>query len=445
MVTMIRSEKSRRYSASQRKQALNRAREVGCRAAGGELNIPWGTISCWLHQERRGSLSTTSPAAAVVPVTEFDEGQLVGAAASPALVDTAGSSSPRNTSTGKAAKVARAYTPSQRAQALEFAASSGVTAAAEKFGISRFSIYEWLRRARLYAKGELDSSPLIGSDVDPTVGRDGRILAEWKAHPGLGPSQVRNQLRRQGFKVSLHTVRCVLEANGYVTPRVRREPAHDQRYEAVRPNHLWHLDFLHRHVHKQKVYVLLVLDDFSRFIVGGALWDGERVAIVQETFLAGVNRHGKPEKVMSDGGSAFYAWKGVGAFTRLLEELEVDQLIASTPQSNGKLEVLNANVQKELFDQETFFDLGEAQRRLLAWIHFYNFRRTHHALGGLLVPADRYFGRAEEVLAHIESGRSAEGVGEPAPVGERQLDLFRISSHRGQVELHLLGHRIMLP
>ncbi len=148
---------------------------------------------------------------------------------------------------------------------------------------------------------------------------------------------------------------------------------------------------------------------------------------------------------MSDGGSAFYAWKGIGEFTRLLEELEVDQLIARTPNVNGKLEVLNANIQKELFNQETFFDLGEAQRRLSAWISFYNFRRTHHALGGLLVPADRYFGRADEVLAHIESGRSPDGLGEPVPPGERHLDLFRVTSHRGQVELHIMGHRIMLP
>jgi len=327
---------------------------------------------------------------------------------------------------------------------LELAAAEGLTAAAAKLGISRFSIYEWRRRARLHAEGKMADSPVAGSDEDGAAARDRRILEEWRAHPGLGPSQVRNQLRRQGFKVSLHTVRCVLDENGYVAPKVRRETGHDQRYEAVRPNHLWHLDFLHRHIHKQKVYALIVLDDYSRFIVGGALWDGERVAAVCETFEAAVNRHGRPEKVMSDGGSAFYAWKGIGGFTRLLEELEVDQLIASVPQVNGKLEVLNANIQKELFNQETFFDLGEAQRRFSAWIQFYNFRRTHHALGGLLVPADRYFGRADEILAAVEAGRSPDGLGEPLPVEQRQLDLFRVTSHRGQVELYLLGHRIPL-
>jgi transposase InsO family protein len=274
--------------------------------------------------------------------------------------------------------------------------------------------------------------------------RDHRILSEWKSHPGMGPSQIRNQLRRQGFKVSVHTVRCVLEEHGYVTPKSRRQDVHDQRYEAVRPNHMWHLDFLHRHINKQKIYLLLIIDDFSRFIVGGAMWDGERVAVVQETFLAAVGRHGKPEKAMSDGGSAFYSWKGVGGFTRLLDELEIDQLIAATPEVNGKLEVLNANIQKELFNIEQFFDLGEAQRRLVNWIQFYNLRRTHHALGGLLVPGDRYFGRADEVLAYVEAGRNPEGVGEPVTPGERQLDLFRVTSHRGRIEIHLLGHRILV-
>ena len=323
--------------------------------------------------------------------------------------------------------------------------TNGVTAAARHYGVTRFSIYDWKRRAGLQAQGRCQESPVVDDGKEPRSERDQRIVKEWKAHPGLGPSQVRNQLRRQGYKVSLHTVRCALEENGYVTPVVRRDVVEEQRYEAVRPNHLWHLDFLHRHINKQKIFVLIVLDDYSRFIVGGGIFDGERVAAVQDTFLGAVNRYGKPERVLSDGGSAFYSWKGISSFTKLLTELEVDQTIAKTPQCNGKLEVLNANIQKELFNQEKFFDLGETQRRLAAWIHFYNFRRTHQALGGLLVPADRHFGRVDEVLACIEAGKSPEGVGEPCPVGERLLDLFRISSHRGQIEVSLLGRRLALP
>lgn len=442
--------KPRRYTLEEKDSILLRADEIGVRAAADEAGVPQGTIASWRFYQRQKVTSgelvpSQTPAPAVEPVSsEQKPAVATKAKASTSVVEQAAEAQEASPSSPRK-RVAKVYTPSQRAEILEYAAKAGPTAAAEKFGTTRFSIYSWRRKAELHAQGKAKSSPVTGSDEDAAAVRDQRILKEWKSHPGLGPSQVRNQLRRQGMKVSMHTVRCVLEENGYVSPKVRRVEAHDQRYEAVRPNHLWHLDFLHRHIHKQKVYLLLVLDDYSRFIVGGALWDGERVAAVMEAFNDAVQRHGKPEKVMSDGGSAFYAWKGVGQFTKLLEEYEIDQIIAKTPQNNGKCEVLNANVAKELFNQETFFDLGEAGRRLAAWIRFYNFRRTHHALGGLLVPADRYFGRADEVLAKIESGGNPDVVDEPAPVGERQLDIFRVTSHRGQVELHLLGHRIPLP
>lgn len=429
----MKKREKRSYSAEQRGAVLERAKEIGLRAAAEEAGIPPGTVSSWRFYEARKP--TVVPKVEIVEPTES-----VPVEKSP-ISEVASPDAPER----KSMRVAKIYTPSQRARILEYAAENGITEASRNFGVTRFSIYNWQHKVKLHATGKAPDSPVTGSDEDSTSARDQRILKEWKTHPGLGPSQVRNQLRRQGMKVSVHTVRCVLEDNGYVTPKTRRVESHDQRYEAVRPNHLWHMDFLHRHIHKQKVYLLLILDDWSRFIVGGALWDGERVSAVMETFSDAVGRHGKPEKVMSDGGSAFYTWKGVGQFTRLLEEYEIDQIIAKTPQVNGKLEVLNANVAKELFNQETFFDLGEAARRLAAWIHFYNFRRTHHSLGGLLVPADRYFGRADEVLAAIESGQRPDGLGEPLAVEQRELDLLRLTSCRGRLELSLLGHSVTLP
>lgn len=423
---MEKKQGSRRYTPKDKQAALKLADKVGPAEAGKKLGIPDGTICNWRFQAKKAA------AAAVIAVAPEP---------SSAPEKAAEASAPA----AKGKRVAKFYSPSLKAQILEYAAQHGVTEASTQFGATRFAIYDWRRKIKLHADGKADENPLTGSDENPDLLRDQRILAEWKSSTGLGPSQVRNQLRRQGMKVSIHTVRCVLEEHGYVTPKVRRKEGHDQRFEAVRPNQLWHLDFLHRYINKQKIYILIVLDDFSRFIVGGALWDGERVEAVMETFESAVTRYGRPEKVLSDGGSAFYSWRGVGRFTNLLTELEIDQIVAETPETNGKLEVLNANIQKEVFDEQRFFDLAETHRRFRSWIEFYNLRRTHHALGGLLVPADRYFGRAEEVLACIESQRPPAGIGEPAPVGERHLDLFRISSHRGQVELHLMGHRLLLP
>lgn len=262
---MEKKQGSRRYTPKERLAALKLADKVGLAEASRKLGIPNTTICGWRSQAKKA-------AAAAAPE------------ATPRAPEKAAEASAPAASVARKKRVAKFYSPSLKAQILEYAAQHGNTEAASKFGATRFAIYDWQRKAKLQAEGKAKDSPVVSSDEDPTVVRDQRILAEWKSSTGLGPSQVRNQLRRQGMKVSIHTVRCVLEQHGYVTPKVRRKEDHDQRFEAVRPNQLWHLDFLHRYINKQKVYILIVLDDFSRFIVGGALWDGERVEAVMETF-----------------------------------------------------------------------------------------------------------------------------------------------------------------
>jgi transposase len=238
-------------------------------------------------------------------------------------------------------RVARSYTPSEKAVALEHAAAHGVSAAADKFGISRFSIYDWQRKVAKAAAGE---GPSPTSDPAPQQieeQRDREILGEWRKHPGLGPSQIRNQLRRRGVKVSVTTARRVMEDAGYRPPKVVREP-HDERFEAVRPNHLWHLDFVHRHIHQASTFTLIRIDDCARFVTGHGVDDAERAEMVIRTFEEAVARHGKPERVMHDHGSAFWSWRGISRFTALLTELGIDQVVAEHKEHNGKVEVCNA-------------------------------------------------------------------------------------------------------
>ena len=58
------------------------------------------------------------------------------------------------------------------------------------------------------------------------------------------------------------------------------------------------------------------------------------------------------------------------------------------------------------------------------------------------MPADRYFGRVDEVLAQIEAGRPPDAVGEPIPVGERELDVLRLVSQKGQLTLSVMGKQV---
>lgn len=113
--------------------------------------------------------------------------------------------------------------------------------------------------------------------------RNKEILDEWHRHPGLGPSQIKNQLRRKGIKTSVNTVRRVMEEAGYRPPKVERKP-HDERYEATRPNHLWHLDFVHRNIHKANTFTLILIDDFSRYVVGHGVDESERADFVIAAF-----------------------------------------------------------------------------------------------------------------------------------------------------------------
>ena len=103
---------------------------------------------------------------------------------------------------------------------------------------------------------------------------------------------------------------------------------------------------------------------------------------------------------------------------------------------------LTDNLHKELFDQHHFFDVNEMKRRLAGHLLWYNRRRTHHALGGLLVPADRYYGRVDEVLARIEAGAAADN-GDPLDLRDRLLELFKVVSRGGKTEVWLMGRQIL--
>ena len=481
--------KRRKYTTAERLAILKTADKVGPVEAARHHGVPQTTVSNWLHRDatkvtrevgeradeskptrtRRAATSANSkapvgsaamPTATVEPRAEVEPVATKAAARTEAArTRTAVATKARETTkadkpttivpkpgvplpSSLVKRVARSYTPSEKAEALEHAAAHGVSAASDTFNISRFSIYDWQRKLKKAAAGE-GPSPTSGPSPQTVEDqRDQEILGEWRKHPGLGPSQIRNQLRRRGVKVSVTTARRVMEDAGYRPPKVQREP-HDERFEAVRPNHLWHLDFVHRNINRATTFTLILIDDCARFVTGHGVDDAERADLVIHTFEEAVARHGKPERVMHDRGAAFWSWRGISRFTALLTELGIDQVVAEDKEHNGKVEVFNANLHKELFDRHRFYDLAEMKRRLAAHLRWYNSARTHHALGGLLVPADRYYGRAEEVLARIESGGQRDG--DELELRDRCLELFKVVSKNGTPEVWLLGQRLTVP
>jgi len=64
--------------------------------------------------------------------------------AAPTTTEAIGATTPARRAGGS--RVAKLYTPSQKAKVIEYASAHGVTAASKEFEISRFSIYDWQRK-----------------------------------------------------------------------------------------------------------------------------------------------------------------------------------------------------------------------------------------------------------------------------------------------------------
>jgi len=346
----------------------------------------------------------------------------------------------------KCAKRGRRYSPAEKQEILAYAGAQDVAGAAEKFGVTETTIYEWRRAMKRRQKtlGQAsDAATAVPAEgvEDAEQLRDQKILGMWRRHPGYGPSQVRNMLKREGFKVSVGTARNVMESNGYLPPKLKPRE-HQGRYEAGRPRELYHLDFFHFHVHKQKQCLLFIEDDYSRFIAGWTLVVEEKADAVIECFEQSIERYGKPEGAMSDRGSAFHSWKGLSRFEALLESYEINYYLAREAAVNGKVEALNASFQKECLQQQPFMDLTDAARAIGNWTFHYNHFRTHHGLGGLLVPADRFYGIAEQTLERIEQGHGAHSLDILSP-DNRGLELLRVVSYAGKPQVWLMGEKLL--
>jgi len=326
----------------------------------------------------------------------------------------------------------------------------GIKDAAKAAGVHYTSVYEW--KKHLEALGEEGFLSYRSSKPGRGVKRiseqqEDAVLGTWKRYPAFGPGQVRNQLRRQGLTVSIKTVRRLMEANGYKSNRRKSEKKEGcERFEARRPLELCQMDILEFFVNKLKVYVLTLLDDFSRFILGFRLLSetstDEVIGLVQDS----IDRYGKMEEVLTDRGFVFYSWKGANRFEKYLEVERIEHTHASAhhPKTLGKIEALNGHLRTELLSRQRYCGIDEAQSAVDRWVFHYNYERTHQGLGGLFVPADRFHGLTDVVVSGISAGCNMDSGRWYASRGlERSILNLTVGSD-GKMSFYLLGQPLSL-
>jgi transposase InsO family protein len=342
------------------------------------------------------------------------------------------------------------YAPAQKKKLLRLAERIGVEKAAAQSGVSLWSLYRWRRDVALVqpgaaaqpngALGHIPKPPRI--DVPEEMQQ--KVLAVWRNNPGFGPSQIHYQLRRVGLRCDTKSIRKILKAHGYTPPSVKPPRSREvRRFEASRPLELVQMDVLQFHVHAQRVYLILALDDHSRFIVGWSLLQRESMDDAIDVLEESIRRYGKPEALLTDRGATFHTWQGIGRFDRVLEAYGIEHRLAAPehPQTCGKVEALNKAIQKELIDRVEFRNYLDAKDQIARWIDEFNHQRTHQGIGGVLVPADRFYGRADRVLRRIE-GAHAQGPIPPeleTREEDREVSLFQLRLRGDIIELWLFG------
>ncbi|MHC4639111.1 MAG: integrase core domain-containing protein [Planctomycetota bacterium] len=342
------------------------------------------------------------------------------------------------------------FNQKQKLEILKSAEKVGLKDAAKVAQIHYTTVYQWQRV--LDALGEeafLSYKPSTpGRGIKKiSAEKEKAVLSTWERHPGFGPGQIRNQLRRQKITVSIKTVRKIMEANGYEASRKKSSKKEaDNRFEARRPLELVQMDILEFFINKLKVYLIILLDDFSRFIVGHRLLPQTSIDEVIGVVRHAIDQYGKMEEMLTDRGFVFYSWQGANRFEKYLEVEGIDHTHASAhhPQTLGKIEALNGRLRTELLKHEHFCGIHEAQTAIRGWVFQYNYERTHQGLGGVLVPADRFHGLTDPVVSHVGKALDLSNGHWYSSAGIERSIINLTADSEGKVSLYLLGRAISL-
>ena len=158
-----------------------------------------------------------------------------------------------------------------------------------------------------------------------------------------------------------------------------------QRFVAEEPNDLWQIDIMGR-VRFPLVgdlYLILALDDHSRFILSGAFFFRQFKLNVFLVLYRAFVRWGIPKAILSDSGSQFKSHHGQGEadYEWYAKKLGVELIYANRAQTKGKIERLFRFIQRDFVMENLHLtSLEEINVAFERWIEDYNFNHSNKAL-----------------------------------------------------------------
>ena len=237
-----------------------------------------------------------------------------------------------------------------------------------------------------------------------TPNEERRVLSVAREYPELSSRQLSAWLTdNEGFAVSESTVYRILRREGLVKRQeTELEAAKEYHTKTTRPHQMWATDASYFKVVGWGYYYLVtVMDDYSRFILGWKLQKDMSADSLIEVVQEAVDVTGMTDvpvedrtRLLSDNGSGYVS----RAFRDYLNLVGIGHILAAPfhPQTNGKVERYQQSL-KRVVNQLPYELPSQLEKAIADFVDYYNYRRYHKALGDV-TPADVLYGRREEII-----------------------------------------------
>jgi putative transposase len=158
---------------------------------------------------------------------------------------------------------------------------------------------------------------------------------------------------------------------------------------AAHPNHVWGIDITYIRLQGGWLYLVAVLDWYSRYVVSWALDDTLEMPFVLDTVERALAQ-ATPTIWNSDQGSHFTSPQYIDRLKQAQVQISMDG--KGRALDNIFTERLWRTVKYEEVYLHDYANPQEARQQLTQYFEFYNLRRSHQALG-YRTPAQVYFGQ----------------------------------------------------
>ena len=277
-----------------------------------------------------------------------------------------------------------------------------ITVLSQKYGVSRPTVYKWLRRYELLGIEGLKEQSRAPKGRPNRTPQEvlNLVIQEKLKNRRRGPRKIRAQLKRQYPErkfPAISTIGYWLKKEGLVEQRKKRlhVPPYTEPFSECRaPNDVWSIDYKGQFYMKNGhiCYPLTLSDNYSRFMLGCQALEGPRYNPTRRCLESIFRQYGLPKAIRSDNGTPF-AGRCLGGLSRLtiwwiLLGIIPERIAKGCPQENGRHERLHRTLKSDALNPVAR-NLKEQQKAFDLYRHEYNNHRPHESLNDQ-TPSDYY-------------------------------------------------------